>query len=110
VAHRLVTLSALCFVARFDSYQAVKAKGEGKPMRKPLRWRFWLETGMAIVTSILFVITLVQRDWIEVVFGVNPDSRSGILEWLIVAALLVVTITLFTLASYEWCRARVAIS
>lgn len=79
-------------------------------MRKALRWRFWLETGMAIVTSILFVITLVQRDWIEVVFGVDPDSRMGTLEWLIVAALLVVTITLFTLASYEWRRARVAIS
>lgn len=79
-------------------------------LRKALRWRFWLETGMAIVTSILFVITLVQRDWIEVVFGVDPDSRMGTLEWLIVAALLVVTITLFTLASYEWRRARVAIS
>jgi hypothetical protein len=79
-------------------------------LRKALRWRFWLETGMAIVTSILFVITLVQRDWIEVVFGVDPDSRMGTLEWLIVAALLVVTITLFTLASYEWRKARVAIS
>ncbi len=79
-------------------------------LRKALRWRFWLEIGMAIVTSILFVITLVQRDWIEVVFGVDPDSRMGTLEWLIVAALLVVTITLFTLASYEWRRAQVAIS
>ncbi len=79
-------------------------------MRNALRWRFWLETAMAIITSILFVITLVRRDWIEVVFGVNPDSGSGILEWLVVGALLVVTITLFTLASYEWRRARVAIS
>jgi hypothetical protein len=65
---------------------------------------------MAIVTCILFVITLVQRDWIEVGFGVDPDRRMGTLEWLIVAALLVVTITLLTLASYEWRRARVAIS
>lgn len=79
-------------------------------MRNVLRRRFWLETGMAIVTSILFVITLVQRAWIEVVFNVDPDNRSGSLEWLIVGALLVVTITLFTLASYEWRRARTAIS
>lgn len=79
-------------------------------MRNALRRRFWLETAMAIVTSILFVITLVQRDWIEIVFGVDPDNRNGTLEWLIVGALLVVTITLFTLASYEWRRARAAIS
>ncbi len=79
-------------------------------MRNALRLRFWLETGIAIVTSIVFVITLVQRDWIEIVFNVDPDNRSGTLEWLIVAALLVVTLTLFTLASYEWRRARTAIS
>ncbi len=79
-------------------------------MRNALRWRFWLETAMAIVTSILFVITLVQRDWIEIIFGVDPDNHNGTLEWLIVGALLVVTITLFTLASYEWRRARAAIS
>jgi len=79
-------------------------------MRNALRWRFWLETGLAIVTSILFVITVVQRDWIEIVFGVDPDNRSGALEWLIVAVLLVVTVTLFTLASYEWRKARAVIS
>ncbi len=79
-------------------------------MRNALRRRFWLETGIAIVTSILFVITLVQRDWIEIVFGIDPDNRSGILEWLIVGALWVVTLTLFTLACYEWHRTRAAIS
>lgn len=79
-------------------------------MRKALRSRFWLEVGMAIVTTILFLITLVQRDWIEVVSGVDPDSRSGTFEWLIVGALLVVMITLVTLASYEWRRTRAAIS
>ena len=79
-------------------------------MRNALRQRFWLETGMAIVTGIVFVITLVQRDWIEIVFGVDPDQGNGSLEWLIVGALLVVSITLFTLASYEWRRTRAAIS
>jgi hypothetical protein len=52
----------------------------------------------------------VQRDWIEVVFGVDPDQANGTLEWLIVAILLAVTITLCTLASYEWRRTRTAIS
>ena len=86
------------------------AKGEVGHMKNALRPRFWLETSLAAVTSILFVITVVQRDWIEIVFGIDPDNRGGALEWLIVAALLAVTIMLFTLASYEWRRARSAIS
>jgi hypothetical protein len=79
-------------------------------MKSALRRRFWLEMSMAIVTCMLFVITLVQRAWIEVVFRVDPDNRSGALEWLIVGALLVMAITLFTLARYEWRRAQAAIS
>jgi hypothetical protein len=79
-------------------------------MRNALRRRFWLETGLAIITGILFIITLVQRDWIEIVFNVDPDNYNGSFEWLIVGVLLVVTLTLFTLASYEWRRARASIS
>lgn len=78
-------------------------------MMKAMRSRFWLETGMGTITGILFVITLMWRDWIEIVFGVDPDSGNGSLEWLIVGVLLVVTITLFILARYEWCRARTTI-
>jgi len=79
-------------------------------MRNTLRRRFWFETGMAIVTGVLFVITLVRNDWIEIVFRVDPDNNNGTLEWLIVGVLLVVTITLFILASYEWRRTRTAVS
>jgi len=79
-------------------------------MRNALRRRFWLETGIAIITGVLFVITLIRNDWIEIVFRVDPDNNNGTFEWLIVGALLLVTITLFILASYEWRRARVAIS
>jgi len=79
-------------------------------MRNALRRRFWLETAMAIITGVLFVITLIRNDWIEIVFGVDPDNNNGTFEWLIVGALLLVTITLFILVSYEWRRARAAIS
>lgn len=79
-------------------------------MRKTLRLRFWLETGLAIVTSILLVITLVWHDWIEIIFNIDPDQRSGLLEWSMVGALLIVTITLFLLAGYELRRTRAAIS
>lgn len=79
-------------------------------MRNALRRRFWLETGIAIITGILFVITLIRNDWIEIVFRIDPDNNNGTFEWLIVGALLLVTITLFILASYEWRRTRAAIS
>lgn len=79
-------------------------------MRNVLRRRFWFETGMALVSSILFAMTLVQRDWIEIVFGLDPDHGAGVLEWLIVGAFLVISLTLFTLAGHEWRKARAAIS
>jgi tetrahydromethanopterin S-methyltransferase subunit E len=79
-------------------------------MRKALTWRFWLETGAAIVTGILFIVTLLWQDWIEILFDVEPDQGGGLLEWSIVGALLVVTIVLAILARYEWRKARIAIS
>jgi hypothetical protein len=79
-------------------------------MKPAMRFRFWLETGMATITGVLFVVTLVWRDWIEIVFHVSPDNGSGSFEWLIVGVLLVVTITLSVLARYEWHRARSAMS
>ena len=78
-------------------------------MRQAVRLRFWLESGLAFVTGILFVITLAWHDWIEIIFNVDPDQGNGFLEWSIVGALLVVTMALLILANYEWHRARVAI-
>lgn len=79
-------------------------------MRNALRGRFWLETIVAIATGILFALTLVKNDWIEIVFHIDPDSNNGTFEWFIVGVLLVVTITLFMMASYEWRKARAALS
>ena len=79
-------------------------------MKSALRRRFWLETALAIVPCILIVATLVQRDWIEIVFGIDPDSHNGAFEWLIIGTLVAVILTLSTLASYEWRRARTTIS
>lgn len=78
-------------------------------MRQAVRLRFWLESGLAFVTGILFVITLAWHDWIEIIFNVDPDQGNGFLEWSIVGVLLVVTMALLILANYEWHRARVAI-
>lgn len=77
-------------------------------MKQPLRLRFWLETVTAAVTGILFVVTLLWENWIELVFGVEPDGGSGALEWLIVAVLLAATLALTGLARREWRRTQAA--
>jgi len=77
-------------------------------MKNSLRLRFWLETGVGSVTAILFVVTLFWRDWIEIIFNVDPDEGNGFVEWSIVGGLLVVTLILFFLARYEWRRIRPA--
>ena len=79
-------------------------------MKKQVRWSFWLEMSLASITGVLFVITLVWRDWAEVIFHIDPDQGNGSFEWLIVGGLLVVTLGLFALAGYEWRRASVAVS
>jgi hypothetical protein len=47
-------------------------------------------------------LTLVWRDWIERLTGLDPDSGSGSVEWAIVAALLALAVWLITLATREW--------
>ena len=84
-------------------------KGEFETMRKTMRGRFWFETGLAIVTGILFVVTLVWHNWAEILFNVDLDQGSGLLEWSVVGILLVVTIVLIVLARFEWLKAQAAI-
>jgi hypothetical protein len=48
----------------------------------------------------------VWNDWIELAFGLDPDNRSGWMEWFMAGVLLVATITLSILARCEWRRTQ----
>jgi hypothetical protein len=74
-------------------------------MRRAVRIRFWIEAVLALLTAGLFILTLISHEWIEVIFGVDPDGGDGSLEWAIVGILLVATIVLSWLARVEWRRA-----
>jgi hypothetical protein len=73
-----------------------------------IRARFWLEAVLATLTTALFILTLISRDWIERIFHVEPDAGSGALEWLIVTVLLVASLALIVAARTEWRRAQTA--
>jgi len=72
---------------------------------RDMRRRFYVESGLSAASLILLVITLVNREWIEAVFGVDPDQGNGSLEWLVTAVLTVVTVVGAVSARVEWRRA-----
>jgi hypothetical protein len=73
-----------------------------------VRRRFWIEAGLGTASFVLLVLTLIWHDWIEIVFGADPDQRSGFAEWLIVAILAVATVTFAVLARIDLRRLRAA--
>jgi hypothetical protein len=67
-----------------------------------VRRRFWIESLLAALSATLSVVTLVWHDWIEIVFGVDPDHGSGALEWLIVALAAGTAVAFAAIARAEW--------
>ncbi len=72
------------------------------------RTRLWPEVGVALLSAALFVATVVVPDWIEIVFGIDPDGGNGAVEILISVASLTATIGSAGLARLEHRRAQTA--
>ena len=75
-------------------------------MDREVRSRFWIETALAAVSSLLSVLTLFVPDWIEQVLHVEPGQESGALEWTVMAAFVIATVLFGGLARAEWRRAQ----
>ena len=78
-------------------------------MARELRRRFWVETVLGATAGILALVTLISRQWIEVLFGADPDGGSGSLEWTVVAGLALVTVAAGVLARTEFRRTAAAL-
>lgn len=75
---------------------------------RTIRPRFWLEIVLGSLSGALFLVTLIWRDWIELLFDVDPDAGSGAVEWLIVAVTALVTVLCALGARIEWRRTHPA--
>ena len=69
-----------------------------------LKLRARIESGLAVVTAALFILTLISREWIEALTGWDPDHGNGSLEWVIVAVLLVAAVALSVRARADWSK------
>ena len=65
-----------------------------------------VETGVAIAAAALLVLTLITREWIELLTGWDPDGGSGALEWGIVVVLAVIAVGLSLRARADWRKVR----
>jgi len=54
---------------------------------------FRIEVLVAVLTGLLGVLTLFWRDWIEALTGWSPDRHSGSVEFGLVAALLITSVS-----------------
>jgi hypothetical protein len=46
-------------------------------MKQQLRPLFWIEALLALGNAALLVMTVLWKDWIEIVFDVDPDAGSA---------------------------------
>lgn len=71
-----------------------------------MRLRFWGALAGGGLSAVLAIVTLISREWIEFIFGVDPDGGNGGLEWAIVVATAVIAVACFSWAGVEWKHAR----
>lgn len=77
-------------------------------MRKRVGVLFWLEAVFASIFLFIVLLTAVWHDWIEGIFGFDPDRHNGSVEWELVAVCLALTVLCGILARRQWQRAALA--
>ena len=68
--------------------------------RRRLRMR--IEVALAIVFALLALATLINPQWIESLFELDPDRGSGDAEWGITLAFGAASVLASLLAGLEW--------
>jgi hypothetical protein len=77
-------------------------------VKKRVGVAFWSEVLLASFSAFLVVLTAVWHDWVEGIFGFDPDHHDGSFEWQLVVVCCVSTVLFGVLARREWHKAAFA--
>jgi hypothetical protein len=75
---------------------------------RPGRLRIGIEVLLFLVSAALFIATLVEPEWIEMLTGLEPDEGSGSLELAIAAATGLAAVGFAALSGYDLRRRAAA--
>lgn len=67
---------------------------------------FWIEAGLAAISSLLFFTTILWHNWIELLFKFDPDAGSGGAEWLTVLGTGATAAIFITATAGTWRRLK----
>jgi hypothetical protein len=73
-----------------------------------LRTRFWIEAGLSTASVVFGGLTLLWRDWVEIIFGADQDHGDGSFEWAIVGICVLSAFAFSVIARREFRRSRPA--
>jgi hypothetical protein len=71
-------------------------------MKNRLPLRFWVGTALAASSAAVLAMTLAWPDWIERIFGLEPDGGDGSAEWGWAIAFAVATVIFLTDVGRIW--------
>ena len=75
-------------------------------MQNKLSAAFWIELTLSLISAFLTVLTFTWPNWIEGVFGADPDGGDGSSEWGFTLSFIVATLVLAALTRRTWRRDR----
>lgn len=75
-----------------------------------LRMRFWVETLLGAVGTVLGLLTLWVPDWLERIGGDQADAGSGATEWTIAVSFIAFAVVAGAFARAEYARSRRVVS
>jgi hypothetical protein len=68
---------------------------------------FWVQAFFALLAALLCALSVVRRDWIEAILGVDPDGGSGVVELTLTTSLFVSAVLFGYFARRFWRKTRV---